>query len=247
MKKILLTFGTLATTFAPLVSVIACGNDHKKNVTWDSSTRTDAEIVTELTENVNHSVAISASLSFGANRAQSAIGGSVEEQATSDYWNKPEGSTIRLAAIVTAIGEKIWGAAKNGVPGAGDQVIRAIIFGVIYDLKQKNIDDYANKTEDEQKKIASTYLNEYKVALIDNINKFLNDNNATDSLQKFDGFLNWFTDSTDTYKNLKSVLIGGKINENVIQGIQDELNKPTDSMQMITPVNTNIVIVNPTP
>lgn len=247
MKKILLTLGAITSIIAPIASTIACGKDYKKNYTWANSVRTDAEIITDLTEAVNHSIAVSASLSFGADRAENVgVGGNVKKDVAIEYWNKPEGSTFRLAAIVTAIGHNIWGSAVAGMPGAGDQVIRAIIFGVMYDLSQKD-SDFANKSEDERKKIASSRLNEYKVELVNNINKFISDNHVLESLQKFDGFLTWLTDSANNYENLKTVLIGGMINENVIQGIQDELNKPTDSMGLITPVKTDIVIINPTP
>lgn len=246
MKKILLTMGTITSIVAPVASVIACSKNYKKNYTWENSVRTDAEIITDLTEAVNHSVAVSASLSFGADRAETAGGGNVKEDVAIEYWNKPEGSTFRLAAIVTAIGHNIWGSAVAGLPGAGDQVIRAIIFGVMYDLSQKD-SNFASKSEDERKKIASSRLNEYKVELVNNINKFILDNRSLESLQKFDGFLTWLTDSTNNYENLKTVLIGGMINENVIQGIQNELNKPTDSMGLITPAKTNIVIISPTP
>lgn len=39
-------------------------------------------------------------------------------------------------------------------------------------------------------------------------------------------------------------MIAGKITKNVIQGIQDELNKPTDAL--ITGGKTDIVIIEPT-
>lgn len=315
MKKILFSLGSVAVVAAPFAALVSCG-DKKVEAPFKATTRTDAEIVKDLTEWVNDSLAIGASPSFGDHKATIPISGpaTVTEDWTKEYWNKPEGETFRLAAITNAIGGKIWSYAP-GMVSPGDAVVRAIVFGVQKELESKNeltknvpvlnkddikrvkemikadwdklatnssgaplfadqaafetwVDSFLGKTYDEitdaiakanitdqtlislpknidaYKRLASNQLNIYKVELIKNIESTLSKFDATSSLQKFDGFINWFIDSKDNYQNLKETMIAGKITKNVIQGIQDELNKPSDPM--ITGGKTDIVIIEST-
>lgn len=324
MKKILFSLGSVSVVAAPFAALVSCG-DKKVEAPFKATTRTDADIAKDLTDWVNNSFAVGASVSFGANRS---IGGqlapsnaTVPVDWTNSYWNKPEGETFRLAAITTAIGNKIWGFNVVGLPSSADIVIRAILFGVISDLNAKNeleknvpnlnkndidrikksissnwdklatdpkdntkplfadqaafeawVDSFLGKSyneinkaisdakitkyallhatskEEVFKKLASNKLNYYKVELIKNIEAKIKEFDATSSLQKFDGFINWFIDSKDNYKNLRETLISGKITPDFIQGIQDELNKPTDTLiELASGRKSDIVIINPTP
>ncbi len=234
MKKILLSIGTLGTIVAPVATLVACGTD-KVAAPFQASTRTDDQIAQDIADNAQ-ALAIRFSPSL-----QNAAGG-ITPDLVKAYWNKPEGETFILAAVTNAIGAKIWKYISI-LPSPPDTVIRAIVFGVKSSLTVKGDID-ANLPEEQAKKIASDKLNVYKVALINNIDAALNKYGAKDSLQKFDGFINWFIKPDNKYENLRSTLISGIIDGATIQGIQDELNYPTDTM--IT-ANENITIINPSP
>lgn len=75
------------------------------------------------------------------------------------------------------------------MPSAADTVIRAIVFGVKYNMIASGQIN-SGSSDDEAKKLASNQLNDYKVELIKNIESTISKFDVTSSLQKFDGFIN---------------------------------------------------------
>lgn len=185
----------MTATFVPLAMLVSC-DDSVKTYDIKASTKSDQEILDGLIKDWANSTDIQKNASHD-----------IKSSNINDFWNKPEGNPIRIAAITTALG-KLWGFKDDS---AGDTVVRAILSGGVNTVKK-------------DEPMPAVWLNNYKMYLLTNIANFTSRNHILESLQKFQGFLDWLVVPDDNYQNMKNVLVGGDVHDDFMIGIQNKLN-----------------------
>lgn len=247
MKKIAWTFSTLGAmgaVVAPIASTVSCNSNKTLSVSAFKESAKDEEtilnemVVSTYTANIltryqNNPVPIvkgivdnfeKADYNYTLDPAKWDTPDKVEamknaREEVEKIWNTPQGEVIRLAHITSKMGSIMWGLPETK---ASDAVVEGITSGI----------NSAGFSPDEK-------LNVFKVKLISNIRATMEATGASSSLKKFEGFIEWMTNPENNYANLQATLMGGKINNDFMYGVQTALNFNTDAQKFVNAFELN--------